>query len=307
MLRHYRDLVDDIFLIVHSIGENDPIRERVRAVADELGCQIHRSVVADRFDPAYATQLYNEAMQQRPDDWWIVADPDELHLYFKDLREILRECEANGWTFVGGHFLDRFGPGGTLPTLDDSDIWHQFPVAGVARSILTSGGRGGISGAWAPSWKVCVAKGTVRLGAGQHCVLTEGNVSGYPIPLGLVQVHHFKWDSTVLSRHLDTLETIKRAERPGESDSTRSYQTMYDYLVAHDGRVDISDPRCLFAECPEPVFSAYPYWSEIVRHRPPFGLELDPTSWKSMTAFHLWKRPVLGQLFWWMCRFAGQT
>src|SRR5688500_19814009 len=45
-------------------------------------------------------------------------------------------------------------------------------------------------------------------------------------------------------------------------------------------------PICLFADCPEPVFSAYPYWSRIVRHAPPFGLELDLTSWKSLMALN---------------------
>jgi hypothetical protein len=323
MLRHYRDLVDDIYIIVHALGEHDPIKERVQAIADEFGCGVYKTVIAEQFDPAYATQLYNEAMKERPDEWWIIADPDEFHLYFDDIRGIIDKCEAGGWSFVGGHFLDRFGPGGTLPKLEETDIWRQFPMAGVSRSVVTNRATispillvlslfnthflTGATNGWAPSWKICLAKGKVRLGPGQHLVLKDGGVLGYPHKLGLVQVHHFKWDSTVLKRHLQTLDTIKRAEREGDDDSRPSYKTMYDYLIANDCKVNVADRRGLFADCPEPVFSAYPYWSRIVRHAPPFGLELDLTSWKSLMALNLWGRPVLGQLFWWLCRLAGRT
>lgn len=307
MLQHYRDLVNDIYIIVHSLGEHDPIRERVQAIADDVGCGVYKSVIAEQFDPAFATQLYNEAMNKRPGEWWIIADPDEFHLYFDDIRQIIDECEAQGWSFVGGHFLDRFGPGGTLPKVEDTDIWRQFPMAGVTRSIVTKSALIGKAEGWAPSWKICLAKGGVRLAAGQHCVLKEEGVVGYPLKRGLVQVHHFKWDSTVLSRHLHTLDTLKRAEGQEDDDVRRSYQTMYDYLIANDGKVNVADRRGLFVECPEPAFSAYPYWSEIVRHAPPFGLEVDVTSWKSLIALHLWRRPVLGQLFWWLCRLARLT
>lgn len=307
MLRHYRNLVDDICIIIYALGENDPIRQRVQTIADAFGCRVYKTVVTEKFDPAFATQLYNEAMKERPDEWWIIADPDEFHLYFKDLREIIAECDASGWSFVSGHFLDRFGPNGSLPTLDDTDIWRQFPMAGVTRSLVTKSALKGINDGWSPSWKACLAKGKVRLAAGQHFVLKDQGVEGYPIPLGLVQVHHFKWDSTVLSRHLHTLATLKPAERPGDDDSRRSYQTMYEYLKANGGRVTVSERRALFAECPAPVFAAYPYWSRIVRHAPPFGLALDLSSRRDLMSLHLWRKPLLGQLFWWLCRLAGRA
>jgi hypothetical protein len=307
MLRHYRPLVDDIYLIVYSLGEHDPVQESVQAAADEVGCGVYRSVTAEYFDPTRATQLYNEAMKERPDDWWIIADPDEFHLYFDDLHAIIDDCDAHGWSFVGGHFLDRFGPGGTLPRLQPTDIWRQFPVAGVTRSLLTNRARRGDPAGWAPSWKICLAKGRVRLGSGQHCVLKDAGIAGYPPRCGLVQVHHFKWDSTVIDRHRQTLQTMKSADDERDADCRKSYQTMYDYLMAHDGRVDVAHPKGLFAECPEPVFAAYPHWSEIARQAPPFGLELDVASKRSLMAFYLWRRPMLGRLFWWLCRLTGQT
>lgn len=303
MLQHYKGMVDDIFVIVHSLGEHDTIKARVENIVEEAGCGIYRSVVAEKFDPAYATQLYNEALQERPDDWWIIADPDEFHLYFKDIKQIIEECRANGWSWVGGHFLDRFGPGGTLPVLEPGDIWRQFPIAGVSRSIITAPSFRGTG--LAPSWKICLAKGTVRLAPGQHCVIKQEGIYGYPVSRGLVQVHHFKWDSTVLSRHANTLDTIKS----DTGDCRTSYQTMYDYLSKHKGRFKIKinkKNKGSFAECPVPEFAAYPYWSAIVQGAPPFGLEVDLTSWKSMVALHLWRSRILGILFWWFCRWTGR-
>jgi hypothetical protein len=303
MLRHYREMANDIYIIVHKLGEQDSIEPTVESIAKEFGCGVYRSVTAGQFDPLYATQLYNEAMREKPDDWWIIADPDELHLYFDDIRRIIEDCEARGWSFVGGHFLDRFGRDGTLPQLEPGDIWRQFPMAGITRSLITNRAVIGRIEGWAPSWKICLAKGRVRLGGGQHCVISEPGVTGYPVRLGLVQVHHFKWDSTVLSRHLNTLDTLKPAEHQRD-DIRRSYKTMYDYLVANGGKVNVKDPRGWFAECPEPVFTAYPYWSRLLRHAPPFGLEVDPNSWRSLLSLHLWRRPLLGELFWWFCRLA---
>jgi hypothetical protein len=256
MLHHYSAWATDVFLIVHRIGERDPIEDEVRAVADQVGCGIHKSVVADHFDPAFATRLYNEVMKERPDDWWIVADPDELHLYFAKVRDIIDECESEGWSFVGGHFLDRFGPDGTLPKIDGSNIWRQFPVAGVSRSLVTTD----------PSWKICLAKGHVMLGPGQHVVLPRDGVRSYPLQRGLVQVHHFKWDSTVLARHVNTLATLKSAVADVDRTCRVTYQTMYDYLVANGNKADLTDPRGLFAVCPEPDFAAYPHWAEIMKH-----------------------------------------
>jgi hypothetical protein len=205
-------------------------------------------------------------MKERSDEWWIIADPDEFHLYFDKIHDIIHECEAQGWSFVGGHFLDRFGPGGTLPKIDDSNIWRQFPIAGVSRTLVTG----------APSWKICLAKGAVTLGPGQHFVLPKDGVRAHPIRRGFVQVHHFKWDSTVLARQLHTLATLKSEAADVDRSCQTVYRTMYDYLVANGNKADVTDPRGLFANCPDACFSAYPHWPEIVQytiqHAPADGL-----------------------------------
>ena len=39
------------------------------------------------------TEHYNEVKLLKPDDWWIVADDDELQLYSKPIETIVQECE----------------------------------------------------------------------------------------------------------------------------------------------------------------------------------------------------------------------
>ena len=268
-LDHYSAWVSDFFVIVHKIGEDDPIEDEVRAITDKVGCGIHKTVVATHFDPAYATRLYNDVMSERPDEWWVVADPDELQLYFDDVQDTIRECQAQGWSFVSGHYLDRFGPDGTLPKINGSNIWRQFPVAGVSRTLVTGD----------PSTKICLAKGSVTLGPGQHAVIRQDGIHGYPMSRGLVQVHHFKWDSTVLERQLNTLATLKSEVEEIERVCHRTYRTMYEHLVAHGNKADVTDSRGLFAYCPDADFSAYPHWPEImqyiVQRAPAEGLIVD--------------------------------
>lgn len=254
MLAHYRDLVDDIFVIVKRTGPDDPLAREAEEITREFGCGVYRSVDVGHWDPAAQTELYNETLAERPDEWWIISDPDELHLYFGDVRRIVEECEAHGWSFVGGHFLDRVGPAGTLPEIDGSDLWTRFPLAGVFRSHITGD----------PNWKVCIAKGSIRLFPGQHQLLRQEGLEGYPVRRGLVQVHHFKWDHTVVERHRETHATLRSTIAPLDEACRQAYGNMYDYLTDHGERIDHTDPRFRFAECPAPSFAAYPHWREIV-------------------------------------------
>ena len=95
---------------------------------------------------------------------WIVADDDEFHLYPKNIRKMIKECEENGWEFITGGFLDRIGENGTFPKVHKyTDIWKAFPNAGFFRHPM--------SGA-CPN-KVCVMKGSVDVTAGQHYAIVD--------------------------------------------------------------------------------------------------------------------------------------
>ena len=240
MLNHYKDMVDEIYVVVYRQHELDGILEDII----NLGIKPYKVVTEPKFNWEKVTELYNEVKQTKPDEWWIVSDDDEFHIYPKPIREMISECEENGWEFITGGFLDRIGENGNFPLVThQTDIWNEFPLAGFFRYPM--------SGA-CPN-KVCVMKGSVSVTPGQHYVdFGDGKNSWgtynikhskrYPIGRGegLVQVHHFKWDSTVLVRLKEVSET--------KEDYTywQEYLKMYKAIEMFDWKIDINNPEFMF-------------------------------------------------------------
>jgi hypothetical protein len=240
MLNHYKNIVDEIYVVVYRQHELDGILEDVI----NLGIKPFKIVTEPKFNWERVTHLYNEVKSTKPNEWWIVSDDDEFHIYPTPIREMISECEENGWEFITGGFVDRIGENGTFPEVSSlTDVWSEFPLAGFFRYPM--------SGA-CPN-KVCVMKGSVNVTPGQHYVdFGDGKNSWgkdnikhskrYPIGRGegLVQVHHFKWDSTVLERLKEVSET--------KEDYTywQEYLKMYKGIEMFDWKIDINNPEFLF-------------------------------------------------------------
>jgi len=202
--KHYKDIVDDIYIIVYLTNNDTSIINTL----GELGITPHRVVHSPKFHWEEVTRLYNETKMEKPDEWWVVADNDELHLYPTDLKSMIVECEQNGWEFITGGFIDRIGKDGYFSDITNQSIWQTFPLGGFFRYPL--------SGA-CPN-KVCVMKGNIKVTSGQHYArIDEKTVWGvegtkhplrYPIDKGFIQVHHFKWDSSSIDR-LHEVSNIK--------------------------------------------------------------------------------------------------
>ena len=240
MLNHYKNIVDEIYVVVYRQHELDGILEDVI----NLGITPFKIVTEPKFNWERVTQLYNEVKSTNPNEWWIVSDDDEFHIYPQPIREMISECEKNGWEFITGGFVDRIGENGTFPEVSSlTDVWSEFPLAGFFRHPM--------SGA-CPN-KICVMKGSVNVTPGQHYVdFGDGKNSWgkdnikhskrYPIGRGegLVQVHHFKWDSTVLERLKEVSET--------KEDYTywQEYLKMYKGIEMFDWKIDINNPEFLF-------------------------------------------------------------
>ena len=111
MLDHYTDIVDNIYVIAYKTSNDDTIVDDI----EKLGITPYKVVTGSPFQYELVTNLYNEIKYTKPDDWWIVADDDELHIYPNDIREMITECEHNGWDFISGGFIDRIGKDGTFP------------------------------------------------------------------------------------------------------------------------------------------------------------------------------------------------
>ena len=148
-LNHYKDLVDEMYVVVYDSPGRYTYEEVLKIVDQFPTANVVDRVIEERYNWERVTQLYNKTMRLWPDDWWVIADDDEFHVYSKPLLRIVEECEVNGWDIVRGGFIDRIGLDGTFPKVSyDKDIFLQFPLAGFFRYPM--------SGA-CPN-KICIAK-----------------------------------------------------------------------------------------------------------------------------------------------------
>lgn len=259
MLNHYKNIVDEIYVVVYRQHELDGILEDVI----NLGIKPYKVVTEPKFNWEKVTELYNEVKQTKPNEWWVVSDDDEFHIYPKSIREMISECEENGWEFITGGFLDRIGENGNFPLVThQTDIWNEFPLAGFFRYPM--------SGA-CPN-KVCVMKGFVNVTPGQHYVnFGDGKNSWgkenikhprrYPIGRGegFIQVHHFKWDSTVLDRLKEVSET--------KEDYTywQEYLKMYKSIEMFDWKIDINNPEFMLEQMNLNNHWEYSKWDKLTK------------------------------------------
>ena len=256
MINHYKNIVDEIYVVVYRQHELDGILEQVI----NLGIKPYKVVTEPKFNWEKVTQLYNEVKQTKPDEWWVVSDDDELHVYPKDIREMIQECEENGWEFITGGFLDRIGEDGEFPLVTkETNIWKSFPLAGFFRYPM--------SGA-IPN-KCFVMKGSVDVTPGQHFAVIGdtdtwrergwNHPKRYPIEKGFVQVHHFKWDSTCVERIKEVSKTKK------EYTYWKEYREMYIRLKRNKFLIDINEKDYYIDSIDTYDYSDYTHWSELTQ------------------------------------------
>ena len=241
MLNHYKDLVDEMYVVVYEWEGKNIYNEVSKIVKEFDKAKIVKRVTNEKFNWEYVTQLYNQTKMLFPNDWWIVSDDDEFHIYSKPLQEIILDCERNGWELVRGGFIDRVGQVGDFPKINKKDnIFEQFPVAGFFRYPM--------SGA-CPN-KVCIMKGHIEITSGQHYAKIDGQTTwkwqGWNHPLIApvdeynVQVHHFKWDSTCIER-IKQVADIKK-----DYSFSNEYLKMYQSLRSSNFEIDVTNKEYMF-------------------------------------------------------------
>jgi hypothetical protein len=210
----------------------------------------------EKFNWEVVTSLYNETKMLHPDDWWVVSDDDEFHIYPMPLPFLIEDCEENDWHIVRGGFIDRIGINGTFPEIQPyKNIFQQFPLAGFFRYPL--------SGA-CPN-KICVMKGYVELTPGQHYAKVNGKVLWgpqidnkliSPIDTYSVQVHHFKWDSSCVER-IKAVADIKKSYA-----FSKEYLKMYQALRSNNFEIDIKNEEFMIEKIGE---GEYSQWKELFK------------------------------------------
>jgi hypothetical protein len=250
--------MDEIFVVLYAHHKKDPIIEQGLHILEKFNLKPHKIVYERPFDWARVTEHYNETKLLKPDDWWIVADDDELQLYSKPTYQIIEECEEYGYDFVTGGFVDRIGNGGDFPKITmESNVWKEMPEAGFFRYPMSKA---------CPN-KVTLMKGNVKVSNGQHYVeFPDGTTSWgsehpkrYPIEKNFTQVHHFKWDYSVLDR-LQQVGKSSIGESWGEE-----YQLMYDEIKDNDFKIDLQNKEFMFQRLGNGNYHQLHTWNDLTK------------------------------------------
>lgn len=249
-IEHYRKLgVESFFLMRHAESTQDE--------QYALGDQIVREAGLDFFHTYVGTwyhdlnrRMISCAMYQHPDDWYVVADLDELHVFDRPLSELTEQCDRDDYDHVNGCLLDRVSADGSFPDLTAAPIWQQYPLAGTVTAAINRAGL----------LQTTLARGSVELLAGQH-----GAPEGRPMPFeaGFAQIHHFKWTGSVLRRLRTRVRYLEDGTWPGDFPSfLKETKIFLDYADQHGGRIDVGDPRLRLHPCRD-TFTDHPQWREI--------------------------------------------
>ena len=260
-VNHYTPYVDEIqFIVYQSDIEKNLIDEVKEIVKDYPNVKIVKTLSDRVFDWEKVTQLYNFIKSDYPNDWWVIADIDEFHLYPTSLEKLILDCEINGWDVVRGGFIDRIGNDGEFVELKPKiDIFKQFPLMGFFRYPLSNA---------CPN-KICVVKGYVEITSGQHYAKIDGHTTwkwqGWNHPLiapyqtHSVQVHHFKWDSTCGDR-IKAVADVKQ-----DYAYSNEYRLMYDKLRKTRFKIDTTKSEFMFEDSNGKVgFNEYRQWNKLI-------------------------------------------
>jgi hypothetical protein len=230
MINHYKDTVDNIFIVAYTTPGDNSIVEKI----EECGISPYRIVEKPKFHWEEVTKLYNDIKLEKPNDWWVVSDVDELQLYPRPIYELIEECENKDYKFITGGFLDRIGNNGIFPEITNEDIWNTFPMGGFFRYPLSKA---------CPN-KVCLMKGDIEVTSGQHYAKIDGKIiwgvegtkhpQRFPIEECFVQTHHFKWDKSCIDR----LKNV--SDEKEEYTFWREYGKMYN-RVKRKQKIDVTD------------------------------------------------------------------
>ena len=258
MLRHYQPNVKNFFVNIYANYKDDPIIEEATSICRELGIEPHKVWIEEPFNWDKVTEIYNETISLKPDEWWIVADDDELQVYSKPIEEIVEECEENGWEYVRGGFIDRIGEDGDFPKITkESNVWKEMPNAGFFRYPLSR----------AEANKVTLLKGKHGVVSGQHFIqFDNGDTSWgdyhplcYPIEKNFTQVHHFKWDYSVLQR-LKEVSSSKLHEA-----FSHEYKKMLSAIEYLDYKLDLNEREFMFERVESPDYKQYRKWKPLTK------------------------------------------
>jgi hypothetical protein len=258
---HYSKYVDEIqFIVYQSLIQPTLIDDVKSIIKNYKNVKIVKTIEDRVFDWEKVTALYNLIKSKNPDDWWVIADIDEFHLYPNDnILKLISNCNEYGWDLVRGGFIDRVGVDGEFVELkDDENIFKQFPNMGFFRYPMSKA---------CPN-KVCLMKGYVEITPGQHYAKINGQTTwrwqgwNHPLinPHSFVQVHHFKWDKTSIDR-IKAVADVKK-----DYSYSDEYRLMYKELTKSKFKINLNNPEFMFESSNgQAEFKRYKQWDKLIK------------------------------------------
>jgi hypothetical protein len=260
-INHYQKYVDEINIAVYETDMYPSLVNEIKEIIKNHDNIKIVKVIKDRvFDWEKVTQLYNFVKNTQPNDWWVIADIDEFHLYPDDnLKKLIQNCNEYGWDIVRGGFIDRIGEDGEFCEIkEESSLFEQFPITGFFRYPMSKA---------CPN-KICVVKGYVEITSGQHYAKIDGHTTwkwqgwGHPLinPHSFVQVHHFKWDKTCIDRIKSVADLNKEYAYSNE------YAAMYLNLRKSKFKINVNHKDFMIEHSyGEPEFKRYKQWNKLIK------------------------------------------
>jgi predicted lipase len=249
-INHYKNMVDNLYFIVHKTDEYDDIITELK----KFDISPAKIIYEEKYNWRAITDALNDFKRNRPEDWWVITDTDELQIYPKPLKQIIDECEKNGYEIVYGLMIDRIGVDGKFPEITDENIWETFPNAGNIRELFSK----------ATIRKVSIVKGKIDVTVGQHLPKFNGKgYSGvfhpkiYPIHRLLTQIHHFKWD-------VDCLDRLKNVATSNQTEYSfwMENKKMYEH-IKNTHRIDLTEKKCLIHTTTN-EYKSYKYFDKLI-------------------------------------------
>jgi hypothetical protein len=172
--------IDHFFFAV-----DEAIASSVESVTRHWPCTAWRT--ADAAESLYGVKAVSDMRRRHcePDEWVVIADLDEFHLYPAPLPTLISSAETEGSNNIHGTMVDMLAEDGGLPPLPppDGDLWALFP----RRCALTRRLRGGAD------TKCDVVRETTP---SHHCLIGEkprDSSTSY-------EIAHFKWHEGAIER-----------------------------------------------------------------------------------------------------------
>jgi hypothetical protein len=262
-IKHYLNFVDEINYVVYETDLYPSLANEIKEIVESyINVKIVKIVKDRTFDWGRVTELYNEVKLTKPNDWWVVADIDEFHLYPENsLNLLISDCDKNGWDVVRGGFVDRIGIDGGFPKLlNEINIFKQYPTLSFFRYPLS----------YACPNKICVCKGYVEVTDGQHYAKINGLVTskwqgwGHPLIAPIetysVQVHHFKWDETCIER----IKAV--ADNNKDYSYSKEYELLYEELSKTNFKINLQNDNFeIQITDGQNDYNTYKNWNKLIK------------------------------------------